>query len=78
MLITLSFITKTKQYDFQVNPEQRIIDVLQTIHENSDMKIEMHQRSYIRSVRKQEMVNTLMTFHQANIFPGDKLILEEL
>ncbi len=78
MLITLSFITKTKQYDFQVNPEQRIIDVLQTIHENSDMKIHMDRCTYIRSIRKKEMVNTLMTFHQAKIFPGDKLILEEM
>ena len=71
MIIT--FMNKTNVSDFKVAKQQRIIDVLKVLNEDTEFNINITNAKYILSTRLQEKVNTFKTFQEARIYNGDLL-----
>lgn len=71
MIIT--FTNKTSICDFKVANQQRIIDVLIILNNDTEFDINISKAKYILSNRLQEKVNTLKTFQEARIYNGDIL-----
>lgn len=74
MIITLR--NNGSSANFKVDEDQRIYDVLKTISENTEIYINYDQLRYIKSNRRNEKINVLKTFKEAQIFSGDILVLE--
>lgn len=79
MLLTVTvFLHKSKQnIDIQTSSQQKIIDVLEILQENNIIeKNIMEEKIAIRSKRKGEYINTLLSFEQANILNADIIEVE--
>lgn len=76
MKIILTFKIKDDYLDFQLDDEIRIIEAIEIIKQ-SNGNMDWNISHYIFSKRKKEMINVNYTFHQAKIYTGDVLIMEE-
>ncbi|MFV0393338.1 MAG: hypothetical protein ACK5LC_02930 [Coprobacillaceae bacterium] len=69
----LTFTNNEVSIDFKVAETERIIDVLKTISENTEMRVNLETVSYVYSKRLQEQIHILNTFESVEIYNGDIL-----
>lgn len=77
MKLILTFTNRLMSMDFLVNSDIQIKEALFIITENTDFKLEK-KPNFIFSKRRDQKINVMYSFEQADIYSGDKLIVEEL
>lgn len=79
MLITVTLILmKSKaEIDIQVNPQQKIIDTLKIVKENQILPMpDLEEEIKVRSDRRRTYINPELTYEQASIYTGDRMMIE--
>lgn len=77
MKLILTFTNRLMSMDFLVNSDIQIKDALSIITENSNFKLKK-KPDFIFSKRRDQKINVIYSFEQANIYSGDELIVEGL
>lgn len=64
--------------DLLVFEEQKIVETMEILEEKGLLEEEQTESvKYIKSLRTNNQVNTLLTYSEANIYSGDILVLED-
>jgi len=71
----LTFDYGANQVDFKVEKDYRIKDVLRILNEDTELKSDLEKLHYIGSKRRNQKVNILYTFEEAELFNGDTLVI---
>lgn len=73
--MNLTFVNDDNQVDFKVEKEYRIKDVMQILGNDTHLKSEVENLHYVISKRRNQKINVLYTFEQAQLYNGDTLVI---
>ncbi len=73
--ITLTRPDQTKSCDIQVSHIQKIADTLQVLKENLPMFADLSETSYIKEAESGRKIDICLTYEQAHIYSGTKLLI---
>lgn len=66
-----------RDMDLMVSSDQKIAETMEVLSEKGLIEEAEDSIRYVRSLRTNDQINTLLTYHEADIFSGDILVLED-